>query len=501
LARNSFVGREHERAELSAALADAIGGRVRLALVSGEPGIGKSRLCAELAAEAHAKAVAVLVGHCSEQEALPYLPFVEILQGCVDRAAGAQEIHRAIGEDGPELARLLPRLRRMLPDLPPPLDLSPVQARRQLFDSVCNFIAGQGREHPVLLILEDLHWADDSTLALFSLLAERHAELPLLLIGTRRVSEADVGPPLACTLEDLVRGRLAAQIRLEGLAQDDIALMLKDLGAQEPPSAIVDEFRRETDGNPFFVEELFRHLTEENRLYDSSGRCRAGFKIEELEVPQNVRLVVGRRLKRLAVATTTLLTTAAVIGRSFTFELLEASTRMEPETLLDSVDEAVRVGVVRSSKNYAEERLEFSHELIRQVVLAQLSAGRRRRLHLEVGEAIERLYSDVIEDRYAELAHHYEQTVDNAKAVNYLYLAGRQALERSAEPEAIAFLSAGLERLKTLAESPERDRIELKIQLTIGTVAIALQGFLLPKLRTHTAGPSRYAVDWTIGRT
>jgi predicted ATPase len=98
---------------------------------------------------------------------------------------------------------------------------------------------------------------------------------------------------------------------------------------------------------------------------------------------------------------------------------------MEPETLLDSVDEAVRVGVVRSSKNYAEERLEFSHELIRQVVLAQLSAGRRRRLHLEVGEAIERLYSDVIEDRYAELAHHYEQTVDNAKAVHYLSLSGR----------------------------------------------------------------------------
>ncbi len=480
--RNSFVGREPERAELGSALTDAISGRGRLALVSGEPGIGKSRLCAEIAEQARAKGMAVLVGHSSEQEAVPYLPFVEILESCVEHTEDIEELRRAIGEEGPELARLLPRLMRMLPGLPPPLDLSPAQARRQLFDSVCNFVARQADQRPLLLILEDLHWADDSTLALFSHLAERHAQLPLLLIGTHRVSEADVGPSLARTLEDLVRGRLAAQVRLEGLAEDGIALMLKDLGGKAPPPAIVHEFRTETDGNPFFVEELFHHLAEENRLYDPSGRYRAELKIEEPEAPQNVRLIVGRRFKRLSDATAKVLVTAAVIGRSFAFELLEASTKLEPETLLDSVDEAGRVGLIRSSTEYADARIEFSHELIRQVVLAQLSAARRRRLHLQVGEAIERLYSDSVEDHYAELAHHYEQTADTAKAVHYLCLAGYQALQRSAHVEAIALLSSGLERLKTLADFFERDRIELKLQLAIGSVTIALKGFSVPEV-------------------
>jgi predicted ATPase len=173
---------------------------------------------------------------------------------------------------------------------------------------------------------------------------------------------------------------------------------------------------------------------------------------------------------------------AAVIGRSFDFDLLEVSTKMKPETLLDSVDQAARVGLIRSSIDYAEARLEFSHELIRQVVLALLSAARRPRLHLEVGEAIERLYSDAVEDHYAELAHHYEQTVNTAKAVHYLYLAACQALERSAHVEAIELLSTGLERLKMLTDSLERDRTELKLQLAIGTVAVALRGFSAPEV-------------------
>ena len=195
-----------------------------------------------------------------------------------------------------------------------------------------------------------------------------------------------------------------------------------------------------------------------------------------------MRLIVGRRFKRLSDATAKVLVTAAVIGRSFAFELLEASTKLEPETLLDSVDEAGRVGLIRSSTEYADARIEFSHELIRQVVLAQLSAARRRRLHLQVGEAIERLYSDSVEDHYAELAHHYEQTADTAKAVHYLCLAGYQALQRSAHVEAIALLSSGLERLKTLADFFERDRIELKLQLAIGSVTIALKGFSVPEV-------------------
>jgi adenylate cyclase len=485
VARDGFVGRERERSELRAAIADAVSGHGRLCLISGEPGIGKSRLCAELAAEAAAKGMTVMVGHCYEQEAIPYLPFVEILEAFVDATSSRVELHRAMGEEGPELARLLPKLKRILPDLPnrsAQAELSPEQGRRQLFNSFCNFIARQSRSRPLLLILEDLHWADDSTLALFSHLAQRHSELPLMVVGTHRVSGAEVRPNLSLTLEDLVRGRLTTQVRLEGLVRDEVALMLKGLGGQQAPAAVVREIHAETGGNPFFVEELFRHLSEENQLFDPAGKYRADLKIEEREVPQNVRLVVGRRFARLTEATARTLGVAAVIGRSFTFELLEASTLTKGEALLDCLDEAERVGLIRSSTEYPEAQFEFFHELTRQVVLSHLSPGRRQRLHLEVAEAIERIYSDTLEDRYGELAYHYPLTTNARKAIDYLKLAGQQAGSRSAHVLAVRLLNSGLDLLMKLPETAERDRHELALQHVLGASLMETKGDASPEV-------------------
>jgi predicted ATPase/DNA-binding winged helix-turn-helix (wHTH) protein len=416
-----FVGRERERAELSSALADARGGHGRLVLVAGEPGIGKSRLCSELAAEAGEVGMTVMLGHCSEHEAVPLLPFVEILESYTGGGDGPEELRALMGDEGPELARMLPSLRRLIPDLAQPRELPPKQARRLLFDSVRNFIARRSREHPVLLIVEDLHWADDSTLDLFSHLSARHAELSLLLIGTHRPSDSDVGPALARALEDLVRGRRIAQVRLEGVLPTEVAEMLESMSGKSPPPAVVAEFVGETDGNPFFVEELFRHLAEENRLYDSSGGYRSDLRIRQLDVPHNVRLVVGRRFARLAEATRRVLGAAAVIGRSFKLDLLEATTGVKAAVLLDDLDEATGLGLVRSSTEYADERTEFSHELIRQVVLGQLSAARRERLHLETANAIERVYANSLEDHYAELAGHFGQTSETARAGRITY--------------------------------------------------------------------------------
>src|SRR5208282_1969567 len=194
---------------------------------------------------------------------------------------------------------------------PPPLELTAEQARRQLFNSFSNFFARRSREQPTLLMLEDLHWADDSTLALINHLSQRHSDLPLLIIGTYRDSEIDVSPSLSRTLEDMIRGRVAIQIRLGGLPSNEVAQMLQGLSGQAPPAAMVSEIHAETGGNPFFVEELFQHLAEENRLYDNAGQFRHELKIEELEVPRNVRLVVGRRLGRLGEATRKILAVAA----------------------------------------------------------------------------------------------------------------------------------------------------------------------------------------------
>jgi predicted ATPase len=481
--QSSFVGREHEASELRAALAETVSGRGRICLVFGEAGIGKTRLCAEISLEAENNGLAVLVGRCSEQEAVPYLPFVEILERWIDRWDSPDDLRRAMGEEGPELGRLLPRLRRIIPDLPPPMELAAEQGRRQLFNSFSNFIAQRSKEQPTMLVLEDLHWADDSTLALINHLSKRHSELPLLMICTYRESEIDLHPSLSRTLEGLIRGRLATQLRLKGLPSGEVAQMLQGLSGQAAPKAVVSEIHAETDGNPFFVEELFQHLAEENRLYDDAGQFRAELKIGELEVPRNVRLVVGRRLGRLAEATRKILAVSAVIGRSFTFELLEAAAGATADALLDCMDEAQTAGLVRSSTQHPEARFEFSHEVIRQTTLTQLSVARLRRLHLAVAETIERVYSNTLEDHYAELAHHYAQTENIRNAVTYYHLAGQQAAGRSAHEEAVSLLKSSLELLRGLPETAERDSQELATQTALGTILIWIKGDGAPEVK------------------
>src|SRR5215469_5127219 len=475
-----FVGRASEMSCLRAALADMMSGRGRLALISGEPGIGKSRICAELATEAEKNCVATLIGHCIEQEGVPYLPFVEILESYVERTQSPEELGRVIGEEGPELARLLPKLRRILPDLPPPHQLGREQSRRHLFNTFCDFIARRCREQPTLLVVEDLQWAQDSTLALMSHLSQRDPSLPLMVVGTYRASRADLNQGLTRTLESLVRGRQAIQIRLQGLNSGEVALMLQGLSGQAAPDEVTREFSERTDGNPFFVEELFRHLAEENRLYDAAGQLKGELKIGEIEVPPNVGLVVGRRMGRLCGTTNEILAVAAVIGRSFNWELLEAASGAPTELLLDCLDEAEQVGLVRSTSDYPQPRTEFCHELTREVVLNQLSCQRRKRLHLKVAEAIERIYADSLEEHYGALAQHYSS--DTRKSARYLFLAGQQAMQRSAHVAAVRLLTASLDLLESLPQTNERDRMELASRIVLGVSLSAAKGLAAPEV-------------------
>ncbi len=460
---SAFIGREREMAELRSGLDEAASGHGRLHLIAGAPGVGKTRLSSELAKLAHTYPMTVLVGHCSEQdEVVPYLPFVEVLESCIGRAASPDRLRAMLEHQGPELSRILPTLKRLMPELAPPLDLPPEQARRHLFNSFCDFVARMAKENPILLILEDLHWADAATLSLLVHLANRLSDMPVAMIATYRDADADIGSALAMTLDNLIRGRNATRLNLKGLTLEQVGQMLKGLSNKEPPPGIVNEIYAETQGNPFFVEELTRHLDEENRLYDGSGEFRGALNIAEYEVPQGVRLVVGRRLARIGEPSQKMLATAAVIGRSFSFEVLEAST--DVDGLLERLEEAEKAGLVASDAESSEARFEFSHELIRQTVLSAISGARRQRLHLEVAEAIERIYSDRLEDRSSELAHHYSAAGNAPKAVQYLIRAGHQAAERYAHLEAVAFLNRALEQLQKLPDDENRVREELKIQ-------------------------------------
>ncbi len=482
----AMVGRGDELAVLLSALDDAASGRGRMCLISGEPGVGKTRMAEEAACAADSRGMALLVGHCSEhEEAVAYLPFVEILENFIDRATDADTIREALGEQASELARLLPKLRTLLPELPPPLDLPPAQARRHLFNCFLDFAAWISGHQPALMILEDLHWADDSTLSLLDHLARRLSDFPLTVIATYRDADLDAAAGLAETLENLIRGRLATRITLKTLPRDEVSAMLTSLSGKPAPSGIVSEIFAETEGNPFFVEELFRHLEEESRLYDSSGQFRSELAIGELDAPYSVRLVVGRRVDRLSQPTRTMLASAATMGRVFDFELLRAVCGSGPDSLLDCIEEAERSGLIVTADGNFHLRFRFSHELIRQAVLSSLSAPRRRQLHLQIAGAIERACraasdsagADSVDNHVADLAYHYSRGGNPAKAAEYCLRAVRQLAYVGSNAEALAQFESGLELLQQLADDDLRAKLELDLRIAITGVLGDSKGF------------------------
>ncbi len=448
-ARTPLAGRAAELAELRAALDSTMAGSGALVMVAGEPGIGKTRLTEELGEEARKRRALVFVGRCLEAEgAPPFAPFVEILESALAQAPNPEAFRAAAGDGAPEIARLVPRLRRLFPDIGPPLALPPEQERRYLFNSAAEMIARTARATPIVLVFEDLHWADEATLHLLDHLARHLAAAPVLMVGTYRDVELDIRPALARTLDGLVRQRLVRSLRLVRLPEPALAEMLGALAGHKPPEAIVDLLFRETEGNPFFVEEVFRHLAEEGRLLDDAGRFRSDVATDQLDVPENVRLVVGHRLDRLAEDTRRVLGTAAVIGRSFTYELLEAASDLGDDAVLDAIDEAERARLVVADTGVGSgELFSFVHELVRQTILARLSAPRRRRSHVAVAEAMERTLGGAVEDHAADLAHHLQEAgpaADQAATVHWLVLAGRRAMEVSAFEDAVRSFSDAL---------------------------------------------------------
>jgi tetratricopeptide (TPR) repeat protein len=484
--RTTFVGREAERARLRRLLERALAGEGGVAMIGGALGVGKTRIAAEFAAEASQREFLTLVGSCYDREnSLPFNPFVEILESAMAQAPSQEAFRTALGNDAGEMARLMPQLRRLFPDLPPPLELSPEQSRRILFNAVVELLGRAAANAPILLLFEDLHWADEGTLSLLNHIARSISKVPVLILGTFRDNEIDSAGLLAQTLDELLRIHMLERISLRGLPHDAVAEMILALSSKQPPEAIVNLIYSGTDGNPFFVEELFRHLVERGKLIDSHGEFRLDLNLGEIDVPQSLRLVIGRRLARLSEAARKILGPAAVIGRSFTFELLEASTDMDADSLLDNVEQVEKAGLVYSTLGYPEASFQFSHELIRQAVLNDLSAPRRQRLHLNVANGIERVHGNALEDQAGDLAHHLWQAgrvADADKTVLYLAMAARQALKQSAYEGALRYFQNALELLKGLPYSQERAQRELDIQIDYGLALLATKGWYAPEM-------------------
>lgn len=441
-----FVGREAELALLRGKLASALKGHGGLVLIGGEPGVGKTTLAKQLVVEAGQRGALAVFGRCYESEGtVPYSPFVEMLEQALSLMPPGI-VREDLGEDAPEVARLLPELRRRFPDIGEPLDLPPEQQRHYFFNAVASFIARGAARFPLLLVMDDVHWADEPTLLLIEHMAALLPEIRVLGVGTYRDVELDVARPLAATMERLLRNRIMDRISVKRFDRTTVATMLQALAGKPAPEAVVGAVFEETEGNPFFVEEVFRHLVEEGKLLDG-GEFREDITIDELDVPESVRLVVGRRLERLGAEAQRVLAAGAVVGKAFPFRLLREVAGVESGRLVDIVDEAEVARVVVPEQRNGEVHYSFAHELIRQTLLSSVSMLRRQHLHLAVADAIERTDKRAREQRPSEIATHLLQAgaaADSARTLEYLELAVQRAVESAAFEEAIRAIDDAL---------------------------------------------------------
>jgi DNA-binding CsgD family transcriptional regulator/tetratricopeptide (TPR) repeat protein len=424
---------------LTERLTAASQGESSIVVLSGEPGVGKTRLLTELAGQASPNGWQVLIGQALDSEGMPpYLPFVEALHDYV-RDCAIDDLTTQLGEGAAEVALILPELARRLPDVTASTRLEAQSQRYRLFDAVSEFIGGIARasHSGLLLCLDDLQWADGSTLLLLEHLCRRLRNARLLVLATYRDTELDAGGQLAHSLEQLSRQHSCQRIALKRLDVDGVRLMLAGLGRPEPPSSLVEAVFGETEGNPFFVHEVFEYLAEQGRLFDAAGLWRSDLQVGETEVPQTVRLVIGRRLERLSSECRTVLGLAAVLGRTLEYEVLRAIAELPEDALLTVLEEAETAHLLVSDDRG---RLTFGHELIRQTLLSRLTALRRRRAHLRAAEAIEQLHGASLPARLAEIAGHYRMAggaADPAKLIDYATRAGVRALEVRAYDESI----------------------------------------------------------------
>jgi tetratricopeptide (TPR) repeat protein len=458
--RTSFVGREAERAVIRAAIDRALSGQGSLVMLGGGPGVGKSRLAMEMAEYASQVGFRCLVGHCYERdEPFPYLPFVEIIESSLAQAPSLEDFRRRMGERAPELAQIAPSLRRVFPDIPQPLDLPPAQKRRYLFQGISEGLAHAARSQSTVHILEDLHWADESTLGLLIHLANRIGQLRVVIIGTYRDGYSEHNSALVRTLEELIRMGIRP-LKLGGLSKDSVAQILGGLSERPVPDRLVNLIFEESQGNPFFVEEVYRHLVEEGKVFDGTGQFRTDIEIDEIDVPENLRLIIGRRLERFNEKERRALAAAAVIGRGFSFRLLTAVSQMEVDELFTVIEKAQEMGIVVPSSEGPEKPFTFGHELVRQTLLAEISIVRRQQLHAKVAAALESLEPTSAKEHAGEISDHLVKagSFANREALfRWLSEAGNKALEASAFEEARVGFELALSRVDAADARPRAE--------------------------------------------
>ncbi len=468
----ALFGRTAEQTLLRECWAKASAGERQLVLLAGEAGIGKTRLATEAARAAHAEGAIVLFGSCDEEIGLPYRPFVEALQHYVVHAPEAV-LAAHVRAHGGELARLVPELAKRVTDLPAPQPAEPETERYLMFEAAAGLLSAASQENPVLLILDDLHWAAQPEVLLFRHLVRSRQPLRLLMLATYRDSDVSRTHPLTPLLADLRRENGVQRLLVRGLGDDAVVALISALAGHELTDAgiaLAQAIQQETDGSPFFVTEILRHLVESRAVFQEGGQWTYHGHIGGLGIPDSVREVIGRRVARLSDATGRILSLAAVIGRNFDLALLARVADTSEDDALDALDEASAAALIHEVGGRPG-HFSFSHALIRTALYEGFSAARRTRLHRRVGEALEALTQSTPGTRIDELAHHWirglhaTRVADVSKAVAYAHQAGDQALASLAYEQAAAHYEAALAVLESHDDATEQLRCDLLLAL------------------------------------
>ena len=440
-----LVGRGAELEGLNRLWLDARRGSRAVAVIVGEPGIGKTRLAAELCHGAYAEGAAVLLGRCYEDSIVPYQSFVEALRHHVSETP-LDELRLQVGRHRPVLARLIPGLADpAVQSTSSATGGSPEAEQFQLFDSVASLLGAIAEEHPLILVLDDLHWADVPTLLLLRHVVRATEGSSLLILGTYRQTEVDEAHPLGQAIAELRRARALVTVTLGGLGEGEVAELVASQLTDPAPATVARSIVERTQGNPFFVEEILRDVGPDGDVSDALNR-----------IPDSVKDLLLRRLRRLDEGCKRLLNIAAVAGHEFALDVLELVAGGSAEEIAEGLESAIAAQVIHESPA-AVGQYSFAHALIRETIYEQISLTRRAQLHRRIGEAIEGALGDTAQQRAGSLAYHFSAAGDMRKAYEYhSQAAAAAALVYAIEP-ALAHYTAALEAGAKLGLDPTRE--------------------------------------------
>ncbi|MCH8909387.1 MAG: AAA family ATPase, partial [Chloroflexi bacterium] len=447
MAGGVFVGRHKEMDQLKAKLENALSGRGGMVAIVGEPGIGKTRTSLELETYAGLRNAQVLWGKCYEGGgAPPYWPWVQAIRSYV-ATHEPDDLRREMGSTASVISEIVPDVKERLPDVQEPVKLDdPESARFRLFDSIATFLKNAGQVKPIMLVLDDLHWADKPSLLLLEFVARELASSRVMIVGTYRDMELNRRHPLSVTLGDLTRERLFERVLLRGLTRQDVSRFVEIAAGTAPPRGLIDAIHTQTEGNPLFITETVRLLIQEGEFKpDKTNRSDSSWNIR---IPEGVREVIGRRLDRLSERCNEVLTIASVIGREFTLDQLRATVEDTTEgQLLDVLDEGLAARVIEELHEQVG-LYQFTHALIEETLSDELTLTRRVRVHARIAQAMEEMYGDSSDEHAEVLAKHFEQAqtvLGPDRMAHYCRVAGESALAAFGFDEAARYFESALE--------------------------------------------------------